>query len=291
MYGPLIIACLFLGGTAAGALFVISVWSLQVHLSSVRTPQTERQVTAFSALRRRTYAISFMLLALAMTCLLWDLGTPRRAPLIFLHSRPTVLTFGAYTLAIESVLAAFLAVTCFLKRPALQGRALTIAELLCCSGAVATMSYTAVFLMSGGIAFWNTWALVGLFTFSSISAGVSAVLLIDWFTQGQTILLQAAKPLQRWHLACLVAETIFLSLFVYAALSNPAAESARALLLTPDILASAVLGVGGLGIALPATLETYSLTRKDCRTIPVSDVACLMGCLILRYVVIVCGVH
>ena len=153
------------------------------------------------------------------------------------------------------------------------------------------MSYTAVFLMSGGIAFWNTWALVGLFTFSSISAGVSAVLLIDWFTQGQTILLQAAKPLQRWHLACLVAETIFLSLFVYAALSNPAAESARALLLTPDILASAVLGVGGLGIALPATLETYSLTRKDCRTIPVSDVACLMGCLILRYVVIVCGVH
>ena len=227
MYGPLIIAYLFLGGTAAGALFVISVWSLQVHLSSVRTPQTERQVTAFSALRRRTYAISFMLLALAMTCLLWDLGTPRRAPLIFLHSRPTVLTFGAYTLAIESVLAAFLAVTCFLKRPALQGRALTIAELLCCSGAVATMSYTAVFLMSGGIAFWNTWALVDCshsLRFRRVSLRCCSS---TGSPRGKRILLQAAKPLQggTWPAG---GRTIFLSLFVYAALSNPAAESARA---------------------------------------------------------------
>ncbi|TNU88570.1 hypothetical protein FIC87_14305 [Eggerthella lenta] len=288
MYGPLIIAYLFLGGTAAGALFVMSVWSLQTRLSSVRAP---RQETAFAALRRRTYAAAFVLLVLAMTCLLWDLGAPHRAPLIFLHSRPTVLTFGAYTLAIEAVLTVLLAATYLLKRPALQGSALTIAEFLCSVGAIVTMSYTGVFLMSGGIPFWNTWALVGLFTFSSISAGVSTVLLIDWFIQGQTLLLRASKPLQRWHLGCLAGETVFLALFTYDVLSNPSANAARTLLLSPDMLATAVVGVAGFGITLPAALETYSLTRKDCRTIPVSDVACLLGCLILRYVVIACGVH
>lgn len=291
MYGTLVIAYLFLGGAAAGALFAMSAWSLWLRVARTRTPQSQLLVHAFAALRKRVYVVGFMMLALAMVCLLWDLGTPERALLLFLRPHPTVLTFGAYTLAVEGVLAALLAASHLFGHPILGKCALFAAEILCCAGAVATMVYTGVFLLNSGIAFWNTEALVGLFVLSSLSAGISTLLLIDWFIQGQTMSLCAAKPLQKWHLACLAFETVFLTLFVCAAFSNPGADAARAVLLSPDMLATAVLGIGMFGIALPAILEIYSVTRKYCRTIPVADAACLLGCLILRYVVIACAMR
>lgn len=231
------------------------------------------------------------MLALAMVCLLWDLGSPEKALLVLLRPHPTVLTFGAYALAIEAMLAITLAAACLLGIPHLKERAYALLEILCCLGGVATMSYTGVFLFSGGIPFWNTWALVGLFTFSSLSAGISTVLLVDWLAQGQTILLRAARPLQKAHLVCLAAESAFLALFAAHAFFDPTAATARNLLLSPDMLATALVGVFGFGIAAPAVFEAYSITRTDCRTIPAIDVACLLGCLTLRYLVIACGIR
>lgn len=264
---------------------MVSAWSLSFR----REPHSKRLASAFATLRVRVYAVGFLLLALAMVCLLWDLGLPERALLVFLRPHATVITFGAYTLAVEIILAALLLTAHLPSAINLHGTALTAVEVLCCVGAVCVMAYTGVFLTGGAIAFWNSWALVGLFTFSALSSGVSVVLLIDWFTQGQALLLRAAKPLQKWHLACLAFETAFLALFVGAAFENPAARASVDLLLAPDMLATALVGVGGFGIVLPAALEAYSLTRIDCRTIPVSDVVCLFGGLCLRYVVITCG--
>lgn len=127
--------------------------------------------------------------------------------------------------------------------------------------------------------------------FSSLSCGLSVALLSDWFIQGTTLLLRAAKPLQVFHLACLAAEAVFLGLFAHAAFENPSAASALDLLVSPSMLPVAVVGIAGMGIVVPAILETYSVTRKECRAIPVSDAICLMGGLCLRYCVIACGAH
>lgn len=291
MYGPLVIAYLFLGGAAAGALFVMAAWSLRVRMAQRTRPRHARLAAAFDTLRARVYLVGFIMLALAMVCLLWDLGSPDRALLVLLRPHPTVLTFGAYTLAIEAMLALVLASASVLGTPRLKGTTLAALEILCCIGGLATMSYTGVFLLSGGIPFWNTWTLVGLFTFSSLSAGISTVLLVDWIAQGRTALLCAARPLQAAHLACLAAESMFFALFVLAAFADPATAAARGLLLSPDMLATASVGVVGLGMATPAVFEAYSLARTDCRTIPAVDVACLIGCLTLRYLVIACGIR
>lgn len=291
MYGPLVIAYLFLGGAAAGMLCAMSAWSLRERSMERVGHRSARFAAAFSVLRQRTYLVGFVTLALAMVCLLWDLGSPGKALLVVLRPHPTVLTFGAYTLAVEAALALLLASTHLLGAPRLKKRTLAAIEALCFVGGLATMSYTGVFLLGGGIAFWNTWTLVGLFTFSSLSAGISTVLLIDWLAQGQTVLLRAARPLQKAHLACLAAEGLFLALFVFDAFANPAAAAACELLFSPDMLATASIGVLGFGIAVPAAFEAYSIARTDCRTIPVADVACLLGCLILRYLVIVCGIR
>lgn len=293
MYGSLIIAYLFLGGAAAGALLAVSAWSLAFHRAAARATLHPSLTAAFSALRKNVYLVGFVLLAFAMVCLLWDLGAPHRALLIFTQPRPTVLTFGAYTLTVEATIAALLAAGHLFGRPRLEGsRMLTALEILCCLGALATMTYTGVFLASNpAIAFWNTWTLVAVFVFSSLSTGISATLLIDWFTQGQTLLLRAAKPLQKWHLACLAAEAVAIGLFLAATFSNPATASARALLLSPDVLPTAAIGVLGFGIFAPAALEAFSLAQKECRTIPVADVLCLCGGVCLRYIAITCGVH
>lgn len=279
---------LFLGGAAAGALFVMSAWSFAFR----RSENPARLLTAFESLRRRTYTVGFLLLAFAMICLLGDLGNPGRALMVFFLPHPTVITFGAYTLAIEALLAALLLAASLPNSPlALRGRWLDIVEALCCIGALATMAYTGIFLFQGSIPFWNHWSIIVLFVFSSLSSGVSVVLLIDWFTQGQSLLLRATKPLQICHVACLAAEVVFLTLFVNAAFRNPLADASLNLLMEPEMLAIAGVGVIGMGIALPIALETYSIIRKECRAIPVSDFICLLGGLCLRYCLITCGVH
>ena len=279
---------LFLGGAAAGALFVMSAWSFAFR----RSENPARLLTAFESLRRRTYTVGFLLLAFAMICLLGDLGNPGRALMVFFLPHPTVITFGAYTLAIEALLAALLLAASLPNSPlALRERWLDIVEALCCIGALATMAYTGIFLFQGSIPFWNHWSIIVLFVFSSLSSGVSVVLLIDWFTQGQSLLLRATKPLQICHVACLAAEVVFLTLFVNAAFRNPLADASLNLLMEPEMLAIAGVGVIGMGIALPIALETYSIIRKECRAIPVSDFICLLGGLCLRYCLITCGVH
>lgn len=288
LYGSLVIAYLFLGGTAAGALFVVSVWSLLFR----QAQHPSRLQTAFEALRRRVYIAGVVLLVFAMVCLLWDLGNPGRALLVFLHPHPTVITFGAYTLAIEALVATLLSLASLSQSPlSLHGRARGVVEILCCVGALATMAYTGVFLFQGGIPFWNHWSIIALFVLSSLSSGVSVVLLIDWVTQGQSLLLRATKPLQLCHIACLIAEAAFLAIFSFSAFSNPSANASVNLLMEPDMLAIALVGVMGAGIVVPLTLETYSATRKECRTIPVSDFVCLFGGLCLRYCLIACGAH
>ena len=290
MFGTLIIAYLLLGGAAGGAFFVMSAWSLGFYRAALAKPARQRR--AFKALQARVYVVSLIVLATSIACLLWDLEYPERALLLFTRPRPTVLTFGAYVLATQFALGAALALANALDLASIGGRARKVLEALCCACSVAVMAYTGVFLASNAaVSVWNTWTLVGVFLFSSLSSGVSLTLLIDYFIHDQTLLLRAAKPLQRCHLACLAAEAAFIAAFVASMLANPATSKSVALLLSPDVLPVAVIGVCGFGIAAPFVLESYALTTKESRAIPVSDAVCLFGSLCLRWCVIVCGVH
>ncbi len=254
--------------------------------------QAMRFERAFEALQVCTYTLCLMLLTLAITFLFWDLGSPERVLFILLRPKFTVLTFGAICLIIEFVLGVLLVLGTLFHLRLLQGRARRVIEVLCCVVSLATASYTGVFLFTSlGVPFWHSWTLVALFICSSLSCGLTLMLLVDWFVKDQTLLLRAARPLQKWHLLCLAAETVFAALFVFQVFDNPDAAAGCEILVSSKVLPAAVVGVLGMGIAAPAALETYALTRQDCRTIPVSDVLCLTGGLILRWVVIVCGAH
>lgn len=288
MYGTLIILYLFLGGAAGGTFFVMALWSL---VSRQRGAQrSARFHRAFKTLLARAYLVALLMLVVSMICLVWDLLHPERALLIFLRPRPTLLTFGAFALLIQAILGAGLVAANHLGLRLFGCRSEEILEILTVPVSFFVMLYTGLFLATNAaVAFWNTPWIAGLFWLSSLSAGISTVLLVDYFTQDQTLLLRAAKPLQRVHLICLALEAATLVGFLYAACNNPFAARSLSLLAQPDMLATSLIGVCAMGILIPALFESYTLTRKECRTIPFSDLLCLVGSFFLRYCIIMCG--
>lgn len=290
MYGTLVIAYLFLGGASGGTFLVTATWSLALHhLYPHRSALVRRD---FRLLRERIYAIATAVLAAAMLCLLWDLNYPDRALMIFAFARPTVLTFGACALTALLAIGALLVLANLFHIRFFSGTVKSILEAACAILAVAVMGYTGVFLYSNvGVPFWHSLFLVGLFFCSALSSGLSTVMLVDYFSHAEAKRINAVRPLQKCHLACLAAEFTFMTAFIAAAWTNPQAASAIAVLLSPDTLSTALVGALGFGIAVPAALESYALFRKEQRAIPVSDFVCLIGALCLRWTVIVCGVH
>ena len=295
MYSELVIGYLFLGGTAAGGMFAMSAWDLarkSARSHTVRSSVVVRRNAAFCSLQTLVYPLCLALLLAGILFLLWDLGRPERVLLVLFQPHATPLTFGTLCLIGSVIVGALLVLSTAFRAPTLQGRTQSALEAIACVFALGTMAYTGVFLMSGiSVALWSSWAVVALFTCSSLSCGLSVMLLTDWFVRDRTLLLRAARPLQRMHLLCLACEALSLASFVLAAISNPAAAPALSALSSPEMLSTALVGVVGFGILAPFALEVCSLAQADCRTIPVSDALCLCGGLCLRYCVIVCGVQ
>lgn len=288
LFGPLLIMYLFLGGVAAGAFFVTACWSLAFERPS--TWRDARMHRIFDVLRCRCHLLSLLILIAAVLCLLWDLGKPERALLLFLAPHPTFVTLGSYALVALLLAGVFLVAGDALGRPLAHGRPRRALEAASAALACVVMVYTGAFLASSAVPLWSTPELVALFTLSSLSGGLSVVMLADWFTQGRTVLLRSVRPLQGTHLACLAAEALALGLFLLAAFHDPDAARSVDRLLEPEMLANLVVGAMGLGIAGPLVAEGWSLTLKEARALPGADVLCLVGGFMLRYCIIMSGV-
>ncbi len=298
MYGPLIIAYLFLGGAAAGGFLMMAAWDLAFSRGDgCRTDDgghvpAGRIVRSFGVFRARVYTLCLLLLVLSMLFLFWDLGIPERALYIFLHPHATILTFGSISLVAELVVGGLLVLGSAFRINILRGWVYRALNIACCIISLAVMMYTGAFLMSNiGIAFWRTWTIVLLFTSSSLSCGAALMLLAAYFANDHSLSAQATRLFQKWHLAFIAAEAVSLALFLWAAFTDPATASAREVLLSPTILPTAVIGVLGFSLAIPAVCDGYALFRRKSPAIPVADVFCLCGGLLLRFCIISCGVY
>lgn len=291
LFGTIVIAYLFLGGATAGSLLITCVWSISFYRS--RTSESERDVLAFKTLRGRCYLASFMLLAFSILCLLWDLGSPERALLLLTRPHLSVLSVGAFALSAEALVAGALVVSDYYNPQAIDGRVRKALEYACAVLSVAVMIYTGVFLAANdSVPFWATWTLVALFFFSSFSSGNAVVMLLDYFNPDEARRANAIRPSSMTHIACLVLEAAFLAAFLAHAFDTPGASGSVAILLQPSVLRTGIIGVGIMGIALPFAGEAFALAHSgEERRIPFCDFACLAGGLLLRYCIVVCGVH
>lgn len=291
VYSILVVTYLFLGGAAGGAFLIMSAWSLYFHRThAYRKSNRVRQ--SFRIMKRTCYPCALILLSVALACLFFDLGVPRNAYLFFLRPHFTPITFGAFSLAALWIVGAALSIANVFRPRRINGYAKAGLEAVCALCALCVMAYTGVYLYSQtAVPAWHTPWLIALFVFSSASAGISVVLLVDYFIQGKTLLLRTVRPLQKAHLICLACEAISIAaLAAYLFTTDGAARSLEKLL-NPSLAQTALIGAMGLGIVAPAILESWALANKGQRSIPFSDVICLIGCFCIRWVVVMCGAH
>ena len=270
-------------------MFLACAWWLA--LDHKRSWRTQRRKQAFRQLLTRCLVLGLVALIISLLCLFWDLGQPSRALLLLTSPSGAVLSWGVLFLGAEFALVTFLTATLTLDLhvPHTLKR---IAIALCAFASIAVFTYTGVYLYSlSAVAFWHSPALIATFAFASLSAGFSLMLLIAYFSPDAASVLGAVKPLQRLHLATLVCEAASIVFLVAQQAANQDAGTAFSLFTSESMLPLFIIGVGGFAIGAPLCFEASSVASRAYRNIPASDALCLAGSLILRYVIVTCGVH
>lgn len=325
MFGELIAAYLFLGGTGGGACVVMGVLGLLADGADVRRGLSAR----FRDGRGRLYARFFgaalvaalVSLGLGVACLMADVGRPDRVALLLASPPSTYLTFGAWALLVCGLLALAALLVWRGVIPARPWALRVLHGLLAAAGFV-TVLYTGLLLSSMvSVPLWNSPWLAAVFALSGVSCGVALVLLATIVANALEAFSLVARRLVRADTALLAAEAVAVALWI-ASVWLPAAHAGDAATATDVAALQSVgemcagrwapwlwLGVGLAGLALPAVLEIIMARRprvglmRPCRGSASEALAApspgfllaaallvLVGGACLRYLVIFAGV-
>lgn len=291
LYSIRVILYLFLGGASAGLLFTLCLWGFMLDTGK-NEHGDYRFYLAFHATKSAGYTAGLLLLALSITCLYLDLGVPDKAYLVFSRPHLTPLSVGGFSLALDFSLALLLFVGNLYLTDGLSWKTRTIAEACCLVCSFCVITYTGVLLYTqNGIPAWHSPWLVSLFVLSAMSSGISVLLLIAFFSQGSELLMRVARPIQAVHITCLILEAVSIGAYLVYIFGSQTTRASVELLMQPEIARTGLLGAVGFGVVVPLVFESYSLLTGRIRTIPLSDIACLIGCFCLRWCVVVCGAH
>lgn len=289
LIGVLVIIYLFLGGCGAGALLITSAWSLAFHRTENRA---QRLTDSFRGMKLRCFQLGFALLVVSAACLVLDLGRPDRMLLLFVRPTFSTISFGSFVLLATILLGGFLIAANSFANAAVPSRMKKAAEVLCILCSFLAMVYTGVFLQSvASVALWATPLVPMLFALSSFSAGCAIVSLVMPFSVDELFMLERAGALRVAHIVVLVLEAFVLAAFVVRAVHCGRASDSLALLFGVQLGPWFFVGVVGLGILLPLAIELLMLVaRRGTRVLPV-DLACLLGCFLLRFCLVAAGMH
>lgn len=298
-----IVMYLFLGGATGGLLLLCSVYGAVFYRRKGATPE---EVLAFERYSARCYLVALILVLASSACLVFDLGSPMKVLVLFLHPTKTVISFGAYILAATILVLAFL---CFLAylRPHTTARVLRlrrVGKMLAVFCSVALMSYTGVFLARlDSVPLWNTPLTVVLFVLSALSAGCALSSLVQAFSLGG-MGFSAPNSIAHhvWHAGIIGAEMLTLAAFVVQALfrTQVAVQRSLRLVLEGPLLGWLTGGVFVLGLLVPLVAEIALIRARRNRGVLVgsdvrfcipADLSCLLGSFLLRYCLIAAGLH
>lgn len=271
-----IIAYLFLAGAGSGAFLVASACC--VADARLLTPQSARLTAAVQP----AFYVAPALMVLAVLFLFADLGFSPRVILLVGNPFQSIMSMGAWMVALLTIISVALALSSAAARPP---RAV---QLVCMVGgslvAVGTMTYTGLLLCGlPSVDFWGTGWLPALFVVSSVSCGTAVIVLADAVLRSSPL----GTSRGPWHMAgwCLLAEALALAAFMASrqVAGGLALESAR-LLILGELAPTFLLVPVGMGLVLPAALHLGGSRRIPARTSRLAaSVGVLAGGLGLRY--------
>lgn len=293
VWGPLVAWYLFLAGVGAGAYLV----------GVVADYLGER----YRPLVKPGIYLGAPLVGIGSLLLLFDLGSPLRFLLAFLQPQSSMLSVGIIIISVFIILGVIHIATLLFPRLKISQRTLRWLGGINGLFALGTAIYTGLLLaVVKAVPFWNMPLLPPLFLVSALSTGIGAVLLVvglrRWVTpaaveaEGEKVT-KSVHALSRIDIPIIVTELLmlFFLLFIMVASRTMAAESARYLVAGGYAIAF-WLGVVVIGLLLPFTLESWSLTRGRGLSLArlsdlgvVTGLCLLVGGLFLRYAVVAAG--
>lgn len=292
VFSALTTCYLFLGGTGAGAAFVLGLLELAAAGQGAQGPAVEvaRRFALPDDLFARAWPACFVVLALGVLCLLLDLGRPDRLLNLVASPAPTPVAVGSYALAAALVLAGG-----FSLGHLLDGAPVPLAAVRACAaaavvaGAVAAV-YTGVLLQGlASVLAWQTPLVPALFALSAASCGIACVFGAAAFVGSRTPVAAQMARLARIDGALIAAEALCLASWLAWALADEGAARA-AIELLAGCLAWAFWGVlAGCGLAAPFAAER--LLARDVTQARLLGVAAsvLAGGAALRVLVAACA--
>ncbi|WP_162610863.1 NrfD/PsrC family molybdoenzyme membrane anchor subunit [Gordonibacter sp. An230] len=300
MFGILVVAYLFLGGTGAGSVAIASF----VDLVWVREPFGVRAHATLDEARSSERVVAFGLLAgfaavaFGALCLVFDLGRPDRLDTLLTDASPSLIAVGAYAVALLVACAMFLVIARFSYLPAVPRAAVVAVEATAVVLGVVVMLYTGLLLQSAvGVALWRSPLVPMLFTLSSVSCGFAVLLACVRFAgpldAGSSGL---ARRFVRVDLVVVALEAMCAALFVGCALASghPARAASAESLMVGAHAALWWVGFAGCGLVAPFMLEAASVRmRADLAraALSIAVVFVLVGGFCLRASIVGAGGH
>lgn len=279
VFGWYIVAYLFLAGAGSGAFLVASsacLWD-----AARRGDASERAARSC----QHGFFAAPCLMALAGVFLLLDVGNVERVWLVLLTPLQSVLSAGAWLVALLMLVSGALAAVALVAQAvprALLWAGCTLGWAL----ALGVMGYTGLLLSDMvSIDFWHTPWLIALFAASSLSCGVAVVAGLD------AALAPPSRPVARgvWRAGAVLGcvEALVLAAFLVA--QSGFTETARAsceLLLEGGLAPVFWGGVVVVGLALPLALHGATRLLPQRAAVMASSLAVLAGGFLLRYCIV-----
>ena len=313
MFGPLVIAYLFVGGMGAAAAVVLGVigarWAVRDEAIALPALGGHARIDVAGNIPAARFlaggfAAAAVCVGAGVTCLALDVGRVENIAAL-LVPRMTYLTFGAYALGACIVFSGASGLLWAVRsRPVRRSLALFLHGAAVVAGAC-VVGYTSILLASmPAVPLWNSPFLTALFALSSASCGMALVLAAAHFAfarDGLPEFLRVIRALSLVDVGCVLLEGVSLALLVGLAM----VESGHAVNGTDEALAASVrtllfgeaswlfwFAFVGAGLVAALVLDALTAFRPRWQPSGFGACACVMaGGLALRWCAITCGAH
>lgn len=274
-----VIGYLFLAGAGSGA-FAIAAACCIVDAVSL-TPRTARLAAAVQP----AFYLAPAIILVAILFLLFDVGAPDRIALLLLNPVQSIMSVGAWLVALLFAVSATLAIWGAGARipRGVQFVCMVLGAVL----ALGVMTYTGLLLSSlPTVEFWATGWLPALFVASSLSCGAAVIVFADAVIHGSP----AGTSRGPWGIAGVllaVEIAVLICYFVSRQLAGGLALQSVQLLLLGELAPAFWLGVVGLGLMMPAALHITVGKRVPLRMARMAaSLGVLAGGFALRYCIV-----
>lgn len=309
MLGEMPVWYLFLGGSGAGLLLVTGVTMLFV-------PSRDRMIShgivgdvygvdgIYRCLARLfvpAFVIVAVLLIVGISCLALDLGVTDRAVLLFFSPRLTFISAGAWLLS-AAVLVDVALLALWVRSRSRQrrhGRVLPAAAVLL---GLAVATYTGLLLQSlSTVPLWETPLLPCLFVLSSLSCGVSLMIVVVKLSGMADRFGAVVRRWERIDVVVLLAEAACAAGFLVMQIARARSGDSGTMLALGVSLQALLAGAdawvfwgvfGCVGLAAPLSMALAGIYFKLSPLVPFAQAACaLAGAFAMRWSITAAGMH